>query len=575
MNDLDFLQMEEPKAILKYFRTLSEKENEDIILTDKELSFCGKNNWNRSFENDLQKSRVSFPYVLFPLQEEEISSDSDWDVANKEAGSDINMTEEERNIINLMKQQAGAVNPGSGLCNCPTNQQLNKLQEERCDKVNGHSKEGGRILPDEPASDESPQAKCQHMSTEGTCAVCDCAAQIKLDDSAESIEGEEMEFGKVYLKKEWKNGPGVQHEMSVNRRERNTMPLTETTAEELEDSAEKQELEQTEDTFFKNVSQTKTDEEEEDDEEDKDIFLCSPARSLHPYNLKDSFHHISITPATFSNNPPPGLTFSRSTFSPNSPTEKQVQLPALFSGLRVLRKGVVGPEHDTVALIGSSSQRTKGESLLDLPAQGGFLEQISTFLSRDKRTDENEVKVVEGSLGEKDEDGARTGGEIEGGGCPELAKPAVSSAEAAFDAFKAFFTPKPLKKDPTEKVDLETLKRRIKADRDALKALFDRTSIKIPASEDSADCKVGYEVDVVGLNYKVNAILLILSVLFFQFITLPLRFFSKTKKLRKYFSVDFNLLSNLLLPCVFSLKHAVQAMERSELLVDCKPCGRH
>ncbi|TMS11985.1 Formin [Larimichthys crocea] len=37
----------------------------------------------------------------------------------------------------------------------------------------------------------------------------------------------------------------------------------------------------------------------------------------------------------------------------------------------------------------------------------------------------------------------------------ESTKPSVTSAEAAFDAFKAFFTPKPLKKDPAEKVDLE------------------------------------------------------------------------------------------------------------------------
>lgn len=511
MNDLDFLQMEEPKAILKYFRTLSDKENEDIILTDKELSFCRKNNWSRSFENDLQKSRVSFPYVLFPLQEEEISSDSEWVVARKEAGSDINKTEEERNIINLMKQQEEAINPGSGLGNCATNQQLYKLPEERCDKVNGRSKEDGRILPDERASNESPQAKCRHMSAEGTCTVCYCVAHIKLDDNADSKEGGEIEFGKDRSKCESELDPGVQLEDSARGRsavselEGKTMPLAETAAEELEEPAEKQELEQTDEaTFSKNAGLTKIDEEEEDEEEKRDIFLCPPAQSLRPYNLKEVSPHVSITPAAFPNGPPQGPTFSRSTFSPNSPTEKQIQLPALFSGLRVLRKGVVGPEHDTVALIGSSSQKTKGETLPDLPAQGGFLEQISTFLSRDKRSDEKEVKMMEGSLGEKGEDGARKGGETEKeGGWSESAKPAVSSAEAAFDAFKAFFTPKPLKKDPTEKVDLETLRKKIKADRDALRALFDRTSIKIPATEDSADCKVRHYVDVVGINHKV------------------------------------------------------------------------
>lgn len=476
---------------MKYFRTLSERENEDIILTHEEPSLCGKNSWRRSFENDLQKSRISFPYVLFPLQEEEISSESEWDVAKKEAGSDINMTEEERNIINLMKQRQGAVNPGSGLGNCATNQQLNKLPEERCDKVNGHSKEDGRIVPDERASNESSRAKCQHPSHEATCAVCVCVAQIKLDDNTESKEGGEMEFGKELSKSECELDPGVQLEhcargrSAVSEHQRNTTPLTETTAEELEELAEEQELEQTEATFFKNVGQTKTDEEEEGEE---------------------------------TNNPRHGPTFSRSTFSPNSPSDKQIQLPALFSGLRVLRKGVVGPEHDTVALIGSSSQRTKDETLPDLPAQGGFLEQISTFLSRDKRIDEKEVKMVEGSLCEKGEDGARKGGEMEKeGSWSEPVKPAVSGAEAAFDAFKAFFTPKPLKKDPTEKVDLETLRKKIKADRDALRALFDRTSIKIPAREDSADCKVGHDVHVVGINHKLHTKLLVLFFFLFCF----------------------------------------------------------
>lgn len=486
MNDSDFLQMEEPKAILKYFRSLSKNENEDIILDDRELSFCRKNKWSRSFENDLQKSRVSFPYVLFPLQEEEISSDSEWDVARREAGSHVNMTEEERNIINLMKQQQEAVNPARGPGNGATNQQLNKLPEERCDKVNGQSKEDGRILPDERASNGSPYI-------EGT--VCVCVGQVRAESKKEGdIIKVESEFDPSFQLKDGGSGRSA-----ISEREGNKMPLTATT--------EEQEPGQTDEaTFFKNVEQAKMDEEEEDGEEKRDIFPCSSAQTLQPFKLKEASHRFSITPAAFANNPQHGPTFSRSTFSPNSPTEKPIHLPALFSGLRVLRKGVVGPEHDTLALIGSPSQRTKGETLFDLPAQNGFLEQISTFLSRDKRSDEKEVTVVERSLGEKGEDGARKGGETESGRS-ETTKPVVSSAEAAFDAFKAFFTPKPLKKDPTEKVDLESLRKKIKADRDALRALFDRTSTKIPETEESADCQVGHDVDVFGINDKVYTVI--------------------------------------------------------------------
>lgn len=517
MNEIDFLRMEEPKAVLKYFRTLSEKENEDIIQTDRELSFCGKNNWGRSFENDLQKSRVAFPYVLFPLQEEEIGSDSDWDVARKEAGGDINMSEEERNIINLMKQQGGTINPESGLANSVTNQQLNKLPKELCDNVNGHSIEDGRILPDDRASNEYPQAKCRHTPAEGTCTVCVCGAQLKLDNNAESEEAGQMEFEKDFSKSESGLDPGVQLEDSGRGRfaesdhEGKTMPPSETTAKGREEPAEEQELEQTDEaTCFENGVQTKTDEQEDLEEEEKrDIFLCSSVQSFRPNSLKEESHHVATTPAALANDPPHGPTFSRSTFSPSAPSEKQIQLPALFSGLRVLRKGVVGPEHDTVALIGSSSQRTKSGTSPDLLAQGGFLEQISTFLNRDKRSDEKEVTVMEATRGEKGEDGAKAGGEMEKeGGRSEPAKPAVSSAEAAFDAFKAFFTPKPLKKDPAEKVDLETLRKKIKADKDALRALFDRTSIKIPAREDSADRQVGHGVDVVGINHKAYTIML-------------------------------------------------------------------
>lgn len=508
MNDLDFLQMEEPKVILKYFKTLSENNNEDIIQTDKELSFCRKNNWGRSFENDLQKSRVPFSYVLFPLQEEEIGSDSEWDAARREAGSDINVSEEERNIINLMKQRGGTVNRGSGPANSAANQQLNELPAERCDKVNGHGKEDTRILPDKRASGESARRRCRHASAGGTCAFCVYVGQIKLDDDAESKEGGEVEFGKDLAKSE----PGlVQLEDSArggsagSEHDGKATPRTETMAEGQEGPAEEQELEPTgEATCFENGGQAEIEEEEDLEEEKRDIFLCSSARHVQPHSLKEASHHVSVTPAALDNDQPHGPTFSRSTFSPNSPLDKQIQLPALFSGLRVLRKGVVGPEHDTVALIGSSSQRTKSETSPDFPPQGGFLEQISTFLNLDKRSDEREVKVVEASQGEKGEGG---GEEKEGGG-PEPAKPAVSSAEAAFDAFKAFFTPKPLRKDPAEKVDLETLRKKIKADKDALRALFDRTSIKIPAREDSADGKVGHGVDVVGIDHKVHTILL-------------------------------------------------------------------
>lgn len=167
-----------------------------------------------------------------------------------------------------------------------------------------------------------------------------------------------------------------------------------------------------------------------------------------------------------------------------APTEKHVQLPALFSGLRVLRKGVLGPEHDIVAQIRPPSQGSDMESLPEKEgdAKGSILEQISNFLNVEKRGIDKEEEGTEDD-GESRETQTQEA-------ASEPVKP-VSSAEAAFDAFKAFFTPKPLKKDPGDKVDLEAVRKRIKAEREALRALFERSSVKSSEQKESSDHQVG------------------------------------------------------------------------------------
>lgn len=168
--------------------------------------------------------------------------------------------------------------------------------------------------------------------------------------------------------------------------------------------------------------------------------------------------NIYIQPSTMSNHPPPGSTLTRATFSPSSsPTDKQIQLPALFSGLRVLRKGVAGPEHDTIAQIKPLAQ---GGGKI----QGTFLDQISQFLHREKQEELGEGE-------KKDENGIRLQSEV-----IEESKPVVSSADAVFDAFKAFFTPKPLKKDPSEKLDLDAVRKKIRNEKDLLKEAADDKS---------------------------------------------------------------------------------------------------
>ncbi|XP_038824387.1 formin-like [Salvelinus namaycush] len=132
--------------------------------------------------------------------------------------------------------------------------------------------------------------------------------------------------------------------------------------------------------------------------------------------------------------PPPGTTSIRATFSLSSPEEKPLQLPALFSGLRVLKKGAAGPDQDIVALIKPPSPSDLGvnkpvrrEQKMVRRRQGTFLDQLSQFLNMEK--DDNKPSET-----------------LEPSEPKEPQKP-PSSAEVAFDAFKAFFVPRPLRRD--------------------------------------------------------------------------------------------------------------------------------
>lgn len=472
ISDSDTQQMEEQRAVLKLFRILSEEQNEDAMQGDAELSFNLKRNGDVSFEDALENSRDSLSYLILPREGEGITSNSAGRITSREAGNDSDMTEEERNNVNLTERQIVAVNTANSFT---TRQEQNKMPDEHLDRVNGCSNEGCHISPDERAAEESLRAKCQHISTDCTNTDCDRVAPIRQDDAEEGIQSVRKEYENVHDKEDFvtstsNSDVGFDSEESVENR-----PVPH-----------------------------EVNEEEEDEEEKRDVFPDFSAQSHHPPSPKDTSPNIFI--ASAANSPPPGSTFTRATFSPGSPTDKQNQLPALFSGLRVLRKGVVGPEHDTVAQIKPSSHGARRdifpETQEDAKVRGSFLDQISHLLKREKRGDENEEKDVEaegdeGDAGEENEieesqEGERK--EVETDEDAEVsfesAKPSVSSAEAAFDAFKAFFTPKPLKKDPAEKLDLEAVRKRIRTDKDVLRALFERTANKTPEKKGSPDGKV-------------------------------------------------------------------------------------
>ncbi|XP_064421054.1 formin-like [Latimeria chalumnae] len=185
-----------------------------------------------------------------------------------------------------------------------------------------------------------------------------------------------------------------------------------------------------------------------------------------------------------------------------TPGEKMFQLPALFSGLRVLKKGAVGEDRETVAEI---KQRDTDLAMLKLtkPVQkskitetipkkkddrkpatpkgsSGFLEQLTQLLSLDgpkTEADENAHSKQEGDKGVTDQLGSKTKDSTEVFSPTDNSKPIT--AESALDAFKSFFTPKPMKKESsTESLDLEALKRKRKSEKENLKSIFERSTSK-------------------------------------------------------------------------------------------------
>lgn len=423
--------MEEQKVILKIFRVLTEEEEEGYITPgDSERSFNMKTNNDWGCEKALKCKRRSLSYVLLPPGGQEISCNSE------EAENDTNMTDEEMNLSE----------------GCGTERGLNMQNE--CQNA---------------ADDCEPQqVACQHLS-DCRLSDCVCVAAFKPDDDggeAKQRLGKESEHSDVTF-----DAKEASKTSSCSAKSLMALAQTGPEAGEQPGSTGKHTLEQSAEQFcLENTNEERSGAEKESNNKEINLFPD------HPSSPEDTSLNIYITPSDMARNPLPGTTISRAAYFPGSPTEKHLQLPALFTGLRVLRKGVLAPEHDIMAQIRPLSQ---GSDIEILPqkegdAKGSILEQISNFLNREKRG----IKKEEEGTEEDGESREMQTEEVAEAAC-EPVKP-MSSAEAAFDAFKAFFTPKPLKKDPGDKLDLEAVMKRIKAERNALRALFERSSVTEP-----------------------------------------------------------------------------------------------
>lgn len=156
------------------------------------------------------------------------------------------------------------------------------------------------------------------------------------------------------------------------------------------------------------------------------------------------------------------------------------QLPALFSGLRVLKKGAAGDERETLSEI---KQRDTDRALLSLKqhVNKAKLEPL-TAVAKKKNEPRNLSEIT--SLLQKATNAETTPEEsvdppevTDGGG--------RAATDSTYDALKSkLFSSKPAKKDLAEAaLDLDAVKRKKKSDKELLRSIFERQLSKAPVTD--------------------------------------------------------------------------------------------
>nr|XP_061824825.1 formin-like isoform X3 [Nerophis lumbriciformis] len=204
--------------------------------------------------------------------------------------------------------------------------------------------------------------------------------------------------------------------------------------------------------------------------------------NLHPRAKVTSQH--STSPKT-----PASVSSSHSNSSPPS-----FQMPALFSGLRVLKKGAVGGERETVSEI-KQSEKDADLALLSLkktvnktkllpeqktvspvkkhtePKPLSESRRHSQILNQDKPDEaKSDIQEVDPEHDKKESET----GNVEGQKPPH--SDIKKTSDMAYEVFKNMFGPKSIKKDKMEPVDLEAIRKKIKNDKESLRSIFERAS---------------------------------------------------------------------------------------------------
>jgi len=249
----------------------------------------------------------------------------------------------------------------------------------------------------------------------------------------------------------------------------------------------------------------------------------------------------SSSPKTPSSFRPASANSSPSKGAAASPSAGAFQLPALFSGLRVLRKGATGEDRETLSEI---KQRQKDTELAMLSLKKtvnkakNFPEQI-TVTPMKKRAEPRPVADTKcnliGQLNlllnlDNHEMSSRSDREEESsplkatkdapkaeeeGEMTEQTVAAIvhtsptekkTTSDLAYETFRRLLGPKPPKKEITEPMDLDAVKKKLKNEKELLKSIFDR-SAKSPGSP--TDSKSPTEANVCTYNTKSHCFLIL------------------------------------------------------------------
>ncbi|KAL6106001.1 fmn1 [Pungitius sinensis] len=250
----------------------------------------------------------------------------------------------------------------------------------------------------------------------------------------------------------------------------------------------------------------------------KNPILLTSSSEESPGDIKPSSSSPSQrTTAPKTPDPPPlaPSTASSTTSSPSSgmplSSPPSFQMPALFSGVRVMKMGATGEDRGTVSEI---KQREKDADLALLSLKKTvnkaklIPEQKTATSPAKKRAEPKPVAETKSSKmlsqllslendSKKSDFGPDGGPEHSRKGSvngeevlrsPESCTPPKekkNTSDQAYDTFRSIFGPKtvkPVKKDKLDEVDLEAVKKKIKNDKENLRSIFERAS-KSPGKE--------------------------------------------------------------------------------------------